>query len=110
MLCARWAQAPAAEARVVRRTEELRVSAVRIAVIALPAVFGWLLAGHFQLRSVQHLRSVRLADRVAAFLFGPLAGVRFGLEGFRYRALAIASFAAGVALTGLLASLLGQPR
>ncbi len=86
------------------------MSAARIAVIVLPALAGWLLAGYFQLRAIWHLRTTRRADRAAAFLLGPLAGVRFRLEGFRYRGLAIASFAAGIALTAVLAALLGQPR
>ena len=86
------------------------MTAVRFSVIILPVLVGWLVSGYLQLRSVQHLRSVRFADRAAAFLFGPLAGVRFTLEGFRYRGLALASFFGGLVLTVLLAALLGQPR
>ena len=86
------------------------MTAARFTVIVLPLLVGWLVSGYLQLRSVQHLRSVGFADRVAALVFGPLAGARFTLEGYRYRGLALASFVAGLALTALLAALLGQPR
>ena len=86
------------------------MTAARITVIVLPLLVGWLVSGYLQLRSVQHLRSASITDRVAAFVFGPLAGARFTLEGYRYRGLALAFFVGGLALTVLLAALLGQPR
>ncbi len=86
------------------------MSAVRIGLILLPAVIGWLLGSYLDLRAVQHLRSARMADKVAAFVLGPMSGVRYRLDGFRYRGLGLACRFGGIALTAVCAAAFGQWR
>ncbi len=86
------------------------MSAIRLGLILLPAVIGWLLGAYLDLRAVQHLRSARTADKVAAFMLGPLSGVRFRLEGFRYRGLGLACRFGGIVLTAVCAAAFGPWR
>jgi len=83
------------------------VSAIRLGLIVLPVLVGWIVGAILDLRAVRHLRSTRPSDRIAAFILGPLAGVRYTAEGYGYRGLSIGVRVAGLALTVLLAALLG---
>ena len=84
----------------------LLVTAIRLVLIVLPVLAGWIVGAIFDLRAIRHLRSTRLSDRVAAFVLGPLAGVRYTAEGYGYRGLSIGARVAGLALTMVLAALL----
>ncbi len=96
------------EARFVRRHERRVVTAIKLGLIVFPLVLGWCVGTVLDLRAIRHLRRSRPPDRIAAFLLGPLAGVRYTLEGYRYRGWSIAVRLIGLALTGLFVGLFGS--
>ena len=84
------------------------MTAIRFGLIILPFVVGWSLGAILDLRAIRHLKSSRTSDRIAAFVLGPLSGVRYTVDGYRYRGLSIACRVTGLALTVVMAGLLAR--